>query len=144
VELLDADKYNWGKALKTPALKYDFLPVAHKHAFVDPTTMVVDSAFSLIQQDVSDAVNTLATKDHPDGIGVMIVIETLDKPAVKATGFIVFFDLASKGILHLQRVSGVPIGFGFRNYWAASFHDMMEAAKMEVMPLVKARFTQKK
>jgi|GEM_PF-817957 len=136
----ESDKYNWRRALMSPNMKLDFEIVARGHTLVDQDKIVINASHTIGQQEVADAVKALATAEYPDGIGVVVVIEALDKGADLARGHIAFFDLATKTILHTQPVKGAPSGFGFRNFWAASFLGMMQMTEKQVMREVKAKF----
>jgi len=55
-----------------------------------------------------------------DGVGVVYVVESLDKISEKMTVWVTFIDLSNKKILHTEKISAKAAGFGFRNYWAGA------------------------
>ena len=137
--MTEADKYNWPKALMTSNLIIDYGPVEPRNATVNEKTMVINSSHTISEADVMDAVKKLKPVQK-DGIGVVIVIEALDKGQAQGRGHIAFFDLGSKKLLHSQPVSGKASGFGFRNYWASSFHGMMQETQKKVMKDIQGKF----
>jgi hypothetical protein len=62
------------------------------------------------------------------GIGMLIFIEGMDKSAESASGWITFVDMGSRKVLQTRRVTGDSGGFGFRNYWAKAFLNILKQA----------------
>jgi hypothetical protein len=60
-----------------------------------------------------------------EGLGVMMVAESLNKNHELATYHFVVFDLKNNEILLHEKISAAPGGIGIRNYWARSFYNVM-------------------
>lgn len=54
---------------------------------------------------------------HGQGLGLVFIIDRLVKMQQEGCLYIVFFDVASRRILHCERVCEQAGGGGFRNYW---------------------------
>ena len=63
-----------------------------------------------------------------EGLGLVYVVEALNKTEEKAVVHVVFFDVASKEILWTKEYTEKPRGFGFRNYWAGAFYKTMDVS----------------
>lgn len=59
------------------------------------------------------------------GIGLLIIMETMNKTQTRATMHFAFIDMANSKVLFAEKLSGKPRGFGFRNYWAGAVHDAL-------------------
>ena len=60
------------------------------------------------------------------GVGLIFVIEGMSKGREEASAWVTFVDMNSKTVLQTQRVIGRAGGFGFRNYWAKSFLNVLK------------------
>jgi hypothetical protein len=84
--------------------------------------------YSLDEQQVAEVVRTY-TDRSVEKVGAIIVVETLNKIEENATMWLAIFHINSGEIIHLKRYSGKPGGFGFRNYWARSYYNVLTALK---------------
>ena len=60
-----------------------------------------------------------------EGLGVLMVAESLNKNHEMATYHFIVVDLSNNEILLHEKLSAAPGGFGIRNYWARSFYNVM-------------------
>jgi hypothetical protein len=60
------------------------------------------------------------------GIGLIFFIDGMSKAKDEASGWITFVDMNSKKVLHTEYKTGKAGGFGFKNYWAKSFHNILK------------------
>lgn len=63
------------------------------------------------------------------GIGLLIVMENMDKAASQATMFYTLIDMNTKKVLFTERLSGESGGIGFRNSWAKPIANTLTAIK---------------
>jgi hypothetical protein len=63
------------------------------------------------------------------GISILMIAESLSKPAEEAFFHFLAIRNSDKSILLQQRLRGEPKGFGIRNYWAGAIFDIMEDIK---------------
>lgn len=136
----EGDKYEWGKALLVSDLKYDYEVVDVVNDNVKVKTLVINKSYSINEEQIKAAVSQYNLTDYKDGIGVVIVVESLDKIKEQGTGYITFFDVKSKQVLYNHKVVGEPGGFGFRNYWARAIFNWMKFTRSRVMKSVKKEF----
>ena len=123
---------NWNKLVMTESGKYDLnnhlvanvtIDLKHvraKNKTVDHKTMVVEEAApftdALLEEIVSGYDSTGLS-----GFGAMMIVEAYNKNMETATYHFVVLDLESQTIIYKKKYTTAPSGFGFRNYWAATF-----------------------
>ncbi len=59
------------------------------------------------------------------GIGLLFFVDGMSKDKVEASMWVTFVDMAGKKVLLTNRMTGSAGGFGFRNYWAKSFYNVL-------------------
>ena len=59
------------------------------------------------------------------GMSVMFIAETLNKASATGAFYVTILDMGSRKVLLTERMTGKPVGFGFRNYWAKTIHDIL-------------------
>jgi hypothetical protein len=60
------------------------------------------------------------------GLGLVFIVEAMDKGAKEASIWVTFINMATKEVLLAKPVVAESGGFGFRNYWAATFYKVMK------------------
>ena len=86
---------------------------------------IVQTGSYSIDEDQVKGVVRLNTDASVNRVGAMLVMETLNKLEQKSTMWLAVFNVASGEILYLKKYSGVVGGFGFRNYWARSYYNVI-------------------
>ncbi len=62
------------------------------------------------------------------GVGLLFVVEAMSKSEKSAAVWVTFVDMKSKKVLMTERVEGkVGMAFGFRNYWATPFKNIIDS-----------------
>ncbi|MES1226942.1 MAG: hypothetical protein ABUT20_66325, partial [Bacteroidota bacterium] len=62
------------------------------------------------------------------GIGVMVVVESLNKTREHGTAYIVFLDMSNSKVLYSEKFTEKGGGFGLRNYWAKVVYNVLDNA----------------
>lgn len=63
------------------------------------------------------------------GLGLVMIMQYLDKPAEKGTFVFVLFNVEERTIVRRWTMTGTPGGFGLRNYWAHAILDVLSKVK---------------
>ena len=63
--------------------------------------------------------------ERQKGIGMLFIVEGMNKHTREAAAWVTFVDMASKKVLLTRHVTGVAGGAGFRNFWARSFCNVL-------------------
>jgi hypothetical protein len=87
---------------------------------------ITDEDYVLTEDQVKKSVSkySLSVKD---GIGLVYVVESLNKKAEKLFAWVTFIDLRTKKVLYTEKLEGSAAGFGFRNYWAGAVYKINKA-----------------
>lgn len=91
----------------------------HKARIMDEKGMpTINKAFKLDDAEIAREIKSFNTgKDS--GYGVLYIAELLNKEDGIGTFVAVCFNIKTKKIIFMDRVSGKAGGFGLRNYWAS-------------------------
>ena len=60
------------------------------------------------------------------GIGLLLVMDGMSKAEEAANVYVTLVDMSSKKVLLTEKVRGKAGGFGFRNYWARTIHEVLK------------------
>ena len=63
------------------------------------------------------------------GTGALFIMETLNKFEKNAVMWVAVFEISTGEIHHLKKYSGRSGGFGFRNYWARPYYNVLSNLK---------------
>lgn len=83
---------------------------------------------TITESAIAEQVKNYDFKNN-QGIGCLIFVEGMSKAKEKAGGWVTFVDMKSKTVLFTTYVEGDSGGFGFKNYWAKSFLNMLKATE---------------
>lgn len=86
---------------------------------------------SLTADNVAEMVNKYDFNGKK-GVGLMFFVDGMSKAKSEASAWITFVDMKSKKVLLTAHKTGKAGGFGFRNYWAKSFDNLLNGVKSEV------------
>ncbi len=95
---------------------YDYAIVTQRNSETDIKNIVIDD----VKYAVNDGMiaNALKTYDTDlTGLGLVIMVEALNKKKEIVTMHAVFFDIKTKKVVFKKRLIGKTSGFGFNNYW---------------------------
>lgn len=82
---------------------------------------ITEDAYVITEDQVKKSVSKYSLSEK-DGIGIVYVVESLNKNAEKLFAWVTFIDLKSKKVLYTEKLEGAAGGFGFRNYWAGGVY----------------------
>lgn len=123
-------KYDVAKAVKRTEVKYamDVTEKANNGIKGDFFSNDPNDYKKLDEQKVASLVKNYNFQGKT-GIGLMFFIDGMSKSKDEASGWITFVDMKSKKVLLTEYKTGKAGGFGFKNYWAKSFHNMLKSAE---------------
>lgn len=126
--ITEADKYSLQEPFKLTDQHYetnvDYLTKNNYNTNVLKNT--IDGSFYLEEDQVKSIVE-MHKFEKQDAVGLVYVVESLNKLHEKAYVWVTFVDLNTGKVLHTEKLSGKPGGFGFRNYWAGAFYSVRKA-----------------
>jgi len=125
----EASKYNVRKAFhKEQQVTTNFSPVLQHNEALDLNGMLLDNPVDYAGFDAGTIQNIVSSYDFDNlnGIGLMLNIESFNKPADKGTIWFTFINLESKEVLFTEQMTAPPAGRGVRNYWGSTVFLMLE------------------
>ena len=140
--LKERDKYDVKKYFRMDDVEHEFDVVRALHDDIDVEEKVINSDYELSEEDIQKAVKeynfNADNVDTDKKIGLVFIAEYLMKfkedEDIEPIGsyWVTFFDTESRKVLLTERMKGEPGGFGFRNYWARTYYNVMQNAKEKV------------
>ncbi len=114
-------------AFNKPDISKDISFVNAKNDKVDPDKIVETSSdeVRLKKETIESIVKSYSFGDKK-GIGVMFIAEVLNKASVTGAFYVTIIDMGSRKVLLTERMTAKPAGFGFRNYWAKTVHEILK------------------
>ncbi|MCF2447481.1 hypothetical protein L0657_26235 [Dyadobacter sp. CY345] len=82
---------------------------------------IIEEPYTITEDQVKKSVAKYSLTEK-DGIGLVYVVESLNKNAEKMCAWVTFIDLKTKKVLYTEKLEGAAAGFGFRNYWAGAVY----------------------
>ncbi len=122
--MIEKDKYDLMTAFSVTKISYEMENTIRRSQERDMDGIVQTGSYS-IEEDRVKGVVRLNTDPSVNRVGAMLVMETLNKLEQKSTMWLAVFNIASGEILYMKRYSGAVSGFGFRNYWARSYYNVI-------------------
>lgn len=135
--LAESNKYNVQEFYKKGKLINDLSVVTQRNEIPEVEDLVINESYAFEEGQIEKMIRAYDLKDNDEGLGLVYVVETLNKSAQEAAIHVVFFDIASKEVLWQQKYTEKPGGFGFRNYWAGAIHNTMEASEKDFKKALK-------
>ena len=123
-------KYDLGKFFRKRNVIFNLDPVLSRNLAVDVNKLTALNSSEALMKD-SDVKKIIGEYDFKDkeGVGVLMIVESLNNIDKAGYYYIVFFDIKTKEILLSKKISGKAKGAGFRNYWAGSFFEAFKSCE---------------
>lgn len=122
----ERSKYNISKIFKFNNVIYDFKVTQDVNQKIDVSKIIAENASKLSDEDIQKSINEYKIEKDKNGIGLSVIVESFDKPKLIGIMYITFFDIGTRKILFTAEMKGKPGGFGLRNYWIRTFHNVLE------------------
>jgi len=98
---------------------------ASQIVYKDGSTDEMVTQTHITESDIAGMVKSYKL-ENKTGLGLVFVMDRLVKAQETGCIHVVFFDVASRKVVHSERVCAKASGFGFRNYW---FRPVKDAVK---------------
>ena len=121
-------KYDFQKAFSKSTVTNDISFVNAKNAKIDAEKII--EANSADEMRFKKATIESIVKGYnfkgKKGIGLMFIMESMNKASAQASMYVTLVDLASGKVLLTERMTAKAAGFGFRNYWAKTIAEVLK------------------
>jgi hypothetical protein len=125
----ESNKYDVGGAFGISKVNYEMDFAISRSEQTNMEEIVQKNSYSIDEEQVKEIV-LLYTDTSDDRIGAVFVMESLDKLRERSTMWVAVFEISTGEILHLKWYTGKPGGFGFRNYWARGYYNVLKSLKV--------------
>jgi len=141
VQIRDQYFRQWNNLILAEPQKYDIKGMLRKGDIYDDIEMLMKinykSAIENMESYNTPNYTTDSIEDfiapydieNKEGIGVLFIAESLNKNTKEAYFHFVAINMKTKKLLIHERLRGVPVGFGLRNYWAGSIYYVINDIK---------------
>lgn len=121
--LLDEyEKYNIEEAFGKKELHLNLSIVNQRNQLPRVRALRTSEDYDLNEEDLEKIVSDYKGIDKAAEVGLLFVVETLNKSKNHAKVSVVFFEIPTGEIKWYREVTGKPGGLGFRNYWMGAFY----------------------
>jgi hypothetical protein len=128
VVINEPKKYDIAKALKRSTVSTDIAVTETINSKIEADKIKSSSSAEENRLDAAAIANIVSSYDlsGKSGIGLVFIVENLNKTSAKGSMYVTFIDMASKKVLFTERMSGKAGGFGNKNYWAKTVYGVIE------------------
>lgn len=127
--MIEKKKYNLMTAFSVNKVYYEMENTIRRSQERSMDGIVQTNSYTISEEQVKSVVR-LNTDPSVNKVGAIFVMETLNKLEGQASMWLAVFNVASGEILYMNKYSGTVGGFGFRNYWARSYYNVITNLKM--------------
>jgi hypothetical protein len=129
--LAEKDKYDLNRAFSMATIHYNMENTILRSEQRVMEGIVQHNTYTIDENQVKSVVS-LNLDPSVNQVGAIFVMETLNKTEEVSTMWLAVFEISSGEILYMRRYSGAVGGFGFRNYYAKSFDNVIQ--NLRVVP----------
>lgn len=122
--LAEKDKYNVQSAFGVNRVDFQMEFAIKQSENRDMEGILQTGGYSIDKDQVAEVVLKY-TDTSDDRIGALFVMETLNKLDQVSTMWVAVFNISTGEMIRLERFAGKPGGFGFRNYWARGYYNVL-------------------
>ncbi len=125
--LSEPNKYKLGKFFQKESVEPYLDIVKERNKLPNSDEFVIEKEYSFDAEKVMQIISEYDSGDK-EGIGLVFIIESLNKYKEEAFIWVTFFDIQTKRVLLTEKFDGKAGGYGFRNYWAKAYYNVMKSA----------------
>jgi len=124
----EPNKFDIKNFFRKPTVIYDIAPVEKNNDNINEDKLLDINEFSFTNPNsvVEKIVNGYSKGDNAEGLGLVFIVESVNKANVEMRVYVTYFDIASHQVIFSEKVTGKPRGIGLRNYWGGAVFDVME------------------
>jgi hypothetical protein len=126
--IMEQDNYDMGIFFRRWDFDIDLEMLSGRNRSINPYEVVTNSNHIISEEQIRELVSTYNPKAQ-EGIGLVIVMESLNKLRERGEMYFVLFDIKTKKVVHIRKESGEPSGFGITNYWMKPVYEAIKKLK---------------
>jgi hypothetical protein len=124
----EAKKYDLEKALHRSKISSDIGITYNQNKKLDASKLKSTNSDDFTRFKPETVQKIVSDYDFGDkkGLGLMFVVEALNKTKAEAALWVTWIDMGSKKVLRTERKEEKAGGFGWRNYWARPIENVLD------------------
>lgn len=134
--IIEPSKYNLEKAFISQKVGIDLEQANARNAKIDGPANIQDKDYTLSSEEAEQIALAYDYTDI-DGVAMMLVAESYDKRNEKGNYWLVIVNAPTKTVIYIKSYSGKAAGFGFRNYWARTFYEVLHDIENDMRKALK-------
>ncbi len=123
----ESKKYKLDKFFHKESVEHYLNIVTDRNELPNLDELVIETEYSFGAEKVKQIISEYDSGDQ-EGIGLVFILESLNKYREKAFIWVTYFDIQTKQVILTERLEGKAGGYGFRNYWAGAYYKVMKSA----------------
>lgn len=111
-------------------LIYDPVSVQERYKQLNAETWVTYYEKKINEEEIRNVIKEYKLPQS-EGIGCVLIIESLNKPNERTTAYLAYFDIESRDLYWLIKTEAKPDGWGMTKYWSEGFKGNLKCALRE-------------
>jgi len=137
------EKYNVGEALKKSSVDVKFDMTEKLNAKISDDNFFTYSTSDLNKLKEADIQKIVSGYNLTGkGVGLIFIIDNLNKTEAKETIWVTFINMNSKKIIFTEKLTEKAGGFGIRNYWVKPIYDVIKDMKTSLFKLWSKKYSE--
>ncbi|MEI7596274.1 MAG: hypothetical protein WCK02_11040 [Bacteroidota bacterium] len=120
----EKEKYNLEKAFNKEKVSLNVSKAIERNKERSMANIITIDEYSIPADDIKKIVKNYSIEGGD--IGLVFVVESLDKIDQEVSIWITFFDIKTKEVLLSKLVTGKAGGIAFKNYWAGGIYQIIK------------------
>lgn len=124
--IYETNKYKLDKFFHKESVENYLNIVTDRNTLPNLDELVIETEYSFGAEEVMRMISEYDSGEK-EGIGLVFILESLNKYKERAIIWVTFFDIQTKQVLVTERLEGKAGGYGFRNFWAGAYYKVMKS-----------------
>jgi len=128
--VLDEQEKYIAKALAGKNVDFAIEAVTKRNETINVKSMLTEDetkAFHLETNQIQQIIENYNIEESLNGTGLVLIAESYHRLDERGNYYIAFFDIATKKVFVTEHMSGKAKGIGLRNYWAATYYNVLKS-----------------
>lgn len=110
---------------KKDSVIMDMVTLQDLYENIDPDKFIVHRNREISIDSIKTIVKNYSLPQKT-GMGFVVIVEMFNKPDTYVTGYVTFFDIATRSIYYAAKMKGTAGGTGFNRYWGNGINSLTE------------------
>lgn len=120
----EPDNFPLGSYFRKLNVYYDIQAVSDRNKTASVNTLFNENTVPYTRNEIEAIVKDLKLTRN-EGLGLIVFVDYFNKKKAEASFQLAFFDVATKKLVLLKRLTGIAQGAGLKAYWAGALGDAL-------------------